>query len=75
MNIIHKQKHKNPIVRPDYVLKDIPKSERANLPPRMKVLFFLHIKEETVPAWMFHDCMLKYPQYFEKDLKIYGTGR
>ena len=75
MNIIKKRKQVNNIIKPDYVLKDIPKSERANLPPKMKVLLFIHIQEGTVDAWMFHDCMKNYPQYFEKDRKIYGTGR
>lgn len=75
MNIIKKRKQVNNIIKPDYVLRDIPKSERAGLPFEMKVLLWLHMQNPSVPAWMFQDCMKKYPQFFEKDLKIYGTGK
>lgn len=70
----HKKEFKpTKTVRPDYVLKDIKREERANLPPRMKALFWLHMKERSVPAWMFEDCKRLYPEYFEKDLKIITT--
>ena len=75
MNIIKSRKNKNTIIKPDYVLKDIKKENRASLPFEMKVLLYLHIKDVSVPAWMFHDCMRKFPEYFEKDTKIYATGK
>jgi hypothetical protein len=76
MHIINtKKKHKPTVTRPDYVLKDIPKAERGNLPPRMKILFWMHLQEETVPAWMFEDCRKNYPQYFERDFKLYGRTK
>jgi len=73
--ITAKKKTKSKITRPDYVLKDIPKSERANLPDRMKILLWLHIHQTTVPPWMFEDCRRLYPQYFEREFKLYGRTK
>ena len=73
MNIIT-PKRQNKSIRPDFVIKDIPREERGNLPPRMKVLLFLHIHHTTVPAWMFEDCKKRYPEYFERDSKLFTVS-
>jgi len=75
MNIIKSRKNKNNITRPDFVLQDIPMAERANLPQRMKILFWLNMRGDTIPAWMFEDCRRKFPQYFEKEYKLYGRTK
>ena len=75
MNIIKSRKNKNNITRPDYVLKDIPKSERAELPPRMKILLWLHMDRISVPKFIYEDCRKLYPQYFEREFKDYGRHK
>jgi len=62
-------KRKKLVIEPDFLLKPVTRENRANLPPRVKVVFYLALKESPVPRHIVDDCMKHHPEYFEKKLK------
>jgi hypothetical protein len=60
-------------IEPDFILKDIAREERANLPPDFKVFFFLVQKNKPIEKWMLDDCQKRFPEYFVKNPKIYAV--
>jgi hypothetical protein len=53
-------------IKPDFMLKSVTRENRAALPPRIKYLFFMTLKDEIVPEHLVNDAKKHHPEYFEK---------
>ena len=47
------------------VFKDIPREERKNLPPEVKIVLFKLTQSTEVSAEVAKDCLTRFPEYFE----------
>lgn len=57
------------------VLKDVPREERKNLPPEVKIVLFTLTQTGTISPEVAIDCLTRFPEYFEnpeKTLKEIG---
>jgi hypothetical protein len=54
----------------DFVFKPLDKANRANLPPKVKIVYFLALKGAPISKNVLEDCWKSHPEYFEEKPKI-----